>query len=79
MNKDEDPLKINLPDSDYKSVNEDFISPEDSDNLSVEQYLPEIAKKILICQIIIHKLALKPTTTTISLCQPLKTKSTIEW
>ncbi|KAH9449311.1 hypothetical protein Pst134EA_019220 [Puccinia striiformis f. sp. tritici] len=45
MNKDEDPLKINLPDSDYKSVNEDFISPEDSDNLSVEQYLPEIAKK----------------------------------
>ncbi|KAI9630279.1 hypothetical protein KEM48_014003 [Puccinia striiformis f. sp. tritici PST-130] len=45
MNEDEDPLKINLPDSDYKSVNEDFISPEDSDNSSVERYLPEIAKK----------------------------------
>ncbi|KAH9470072.1 hypothetical protein Pst134EA_007338 [Puccinia striiformis f. sp. tritici] len=45
MNKDKDPFKIDLPDSDYKSVKEDLTSPKDSDNSSIKQYLPEVAKR----------------------------------
>ncbi|KAH9446583.1 hypothetical protein Pst134EA_030493 [Puccinia striiformis f. sp. tritici] len=45
MNREEDPSKKDLPDSDYKSVKEDLISPEDSDNSSIERFLPEVAKK----------------------------------
>ncbi|KAI7932998.1 hypothetical protein MJO28_017877, partial [Puccinia striiformis f. sp. tritici] len=45
MNKDEDPLKKDLPDSDYESVKENLTSPEDSDNSSIERYLPEVAKR----------------------------------
>ncbi|KAI9603240.1 hypothetical protein H4Q26_002558 [Puccinia striiformis f. sp. tritici PST-130] len=46
MKQDKDPLKIDLPDSDQESVKEDLISPKHSDNSSIKQYLPEVAKKI---------------------------------
>ncbi|POW08747.1 hypothetical protein PSTT_07242 [Puccinia striiformis] len=45
MNREEDSLKIDLPDSDYESVKEDLDSPEDSDSSSIERLLPEVAKK----------------------------------
>ncbi|KAI9600121.1 hypothetical protein KEM48_000337 [Puccinia striiformis f. sp. tritici PST-130] len=45
MNENKDPLEIDLPDSDYKSVKEDITSPEDSNNLLIEQYLTEVAKR----------------------------------
>ncbi|KAI7959545.1 hypothetical protein MJO28_003336 [Puccinia striiformis f. sp. tritici] len=45
MNREEDPSKIDLPDSDYESVREDLNSPEDSDSSSIEQFLPEVARK----------------------------------
>ncbi|KAI7934105.1 hypothetical protein MJO29_016536 [Puccinia striiformis f. sp. tritici] len=45
MNREEDSLKIDLPDSDYESVKEDLDSPEDSDSSLIERLLPEVAKK----------------------------------
>ncbi|KNZ58144.1 hypothetical protein VP01_1991g1 [Puccinia sorghi] len=43
--RDNDPLKIELPDSEYESAGEDPVKTSDSDNSSIERFIPEILKR----------------------------------